>query len=138
MTPASAAPGRRAVLVLVVAGACVALTGCSSMQRSEVEQVATDFEDPAADPQTRCDLLAPATLAAFEQDESASCAEAIEQVPLGGGGEIESVEIWGGDAQVRLSGDTLFLTETRAGWRITAGACEPRGEAPYDCGVEGP
>src|SRR5687768_5353657 len=100
MTPASAVPSRRAVLLLV-AGACVALTGCSSMQRSEVEQVATDFEDPAADPQTRCDLLAPATLAAFEKDESASCAEAIEQVPLGAGGEIESVEIWGGDAQVR-------------------------------------
>jgi hypothetical protein len=127
---------RRAVWAVVV-GACLASTGCSSMQRSDVEQVATAFEDPAADPQARCDLLAPATLIAFEQDESASCAEAIAQVPLGGG-EIESVEIWGGDAQVRMSGDTLFLTETRTGWRITAAACESRGEAPYDCGVEGP
>ena len=114
------------------------LTGCSSMQVPEVEEVATAFEDPAADPQTRCDLLAPATLVAFEQDEETSCAEAIQQVPLGGGGEIESVEIWGGDAQVRLSGDTLFLTETRAGWRVTAAACESRGEAPYACGVDGP
>ena len=136
MTPASAGPGWRAVL-LVVAAACAALTGCSSMQRSEVEQVATAFEDPGADPGTRCDLLAPATLEAFEQDEEASCAEAIQQVPLGDGGEIESVEIWGGDAQVRSSGDTLFLTRTRAGWRVTAAACEPRGEAPYQCGVEG-
>jgi hypothetical protein len=108
------------------------------MQVPEVEEVATTFEDPGADPQTRCDLLAPATLVAFERDEEASCAEAIPQVPLGGGGEIESVEIWGGDAQVRLSGDVLFLTQTRAGWRITAAACESRGEAPYECGVEGP
>ncbi len=137
MVRAAAVPGRRAVLAAVVA-ACGVLAGCSSAQQPEVEEVATTFEDPGADPQIRCDLLAPATLVAFEQDEEASCAEAIQQIPLGGGGEIESVEIWGGDAQVRLSGDTLFLTQTRAGWRITAAACESRGEAPYECGVEGP
>jgi hypothetical protein len=128
----------RCAVVAMVTGACLVLTGCSSMQQSEVEQVATTFEDPSADPRTRCDLLAPATLIAFEQDESASCTEAIAELPLGGGGEIESVEIWGGDAQVRMSGDTLFLTETRAGWRITAAACEERAEAPYECEVEGP
>ncbi len=136
MVRAAALSGRSVVLV-AVAGACVVLTGCSSVQRPEVEQVAATFEDAGEDPETRCDLLAPATLAAFEQDESTSCADAIQTIPLGGG-EIESVEIWGGDAQVRLSGDTLFLTETRAGWRVTAAACESRGEAPYECGVEGP
>ena len=137
MIPATAVPGRR-VVVVAVAGACLALTGCSSMQRAEVEQVATAFENPAADPRTRCDLLAPATLTAFERSESASCVEAIAQVPLGDAGGVESVEIWGGDAQVRLRGDILFLTETRAGWRVTAAACEPRGEAPCECEVEGP
>jgi hypothetical protein len=137
MVPAATVRSRRALLAVVL-GASVALTGCSSMQRSEVEQVATAFEDSAADPQTRCGLLAPATLIAFEQDESATCAEAMAQVPLGGGGEIEAVEIWGGDAQVRMSGDTLFLTETRAGWRVTAAACVPREQAPYECEVEGP
>ena len=137
MVRAVAARGRWAVLA-AVAGACLVLTGCSSAQQPEVEQVATAFADPGADPGTRCDLLAPATLKAFEQDEEASCSEAIQQLPLGGGGEIQSVEIWGGDAQVRMSGDTLFLTQTRAGWRISAAACEPRGEAPYECGVEGP
>jgi hypothetical protein len=50
---------------------------------------------------------------------------------------VESVEVWGRDAQVRLGGDTVFLTETDAGWRVTA-ACRPRGEAPYECQVEGP
>ncbi len=48
------------------------------------------------------------------------------------------VEIWGGEAQVRLSGDTVFLTETSAGWRVVAAACEAQLEAPYDCEVEGP
>jgi hypothetical protein len=137
MARTTSAACRRAALV-VLGATSVLLTGCSSMQVPEVEEVATTFEDPGADPQTRCDLLAPATLVAFEQDEEASCAEAIQRVPLEGGGEIESVEIWGGDAQVTLSGDVLFLTQTRAGWRITAAACESRGEAPYECGVEGP
>jgi hypothetical protein len=46
------------------------------------------------------------------------------------------VQVWGGGAQVRLSGDTLFLAETHAGWRVTAAACKPNGDAPYDCQVE--
>ncbi|MFP5369741.1 MAG: hypothetical protein ACLGI3_03205 [Actinomycetes bacterium] len=127
--------GRRDLAALIAIA--LPLTGCSSVQQPEVTEVATTFEDAGVDPDARCDLLAPATLAAFEDDASASCAEAIEQVPLGGG-PVESVQIWGGDAQVRLSGDTLFLTETRAGWRITAAACRSRGEAPYECEVEGP
>ena len=133
------APGRadRRAGFAVLGAAAALLTGCSSTQQPEVEEVATRFEDAGADPEFRCDLLAPATLAAFEKDESASCAEAIEQVPLEGGA-IESVDIWGSDAQVRLSGDTLFLTETRAGWRVTAAACRSQGEAPYECEVEGP
>ena len=129
------ATARSRLVVLVVAA--LPLTGCASMQQPEGEQVATRFEDAGADPGARCDLLAPATLATLEQDESASCAEAIEAVPLGGG-PVESVEIWGGDAQVRLSDDTLFLTETRAGWRVTAAGCRSRGEAPYECELEGP
>jgi hypothetical protein len=128
---------RARALPVALASAGLLLTGCSSMQQPEVEEVAATFEDPGADPEARCDLLAPATLAAFENDESAECAESIEQVPLEGG-EVESVEIWGGNAQVRLAGDTLFLTETRAGWRVTAAACRSRGEAPYDCEVDGP
>src|SRR5688500_12789017 len=118
MVRAVAAPGGWRVLA-AGASASLVLSGCSSTQRPEGEQVATTFGDPGTDARTRCDLLAPATLEAFEQDEEASCAEAIEQVPLDGG-EIESVEIWGGDAQVRSSGDTLFLTRTRAGWRVSA------------------
>ena len=128
-------PPRRAAVALAVGA--VLLTRCSSASQPEVEQVASTFEDSSSDPGERCDLLAPATLAAFEQDESAPCTDAIQDLPLDGGG-VESVEIWGGDAQVTLSGDTVFLTETSAGWRITAAACAPRAEAPYDCEVEGP
>src|SRR3954452_11720444 len=100
--------------VLAGAGAlAVLLTGCASASEPDVAQVAAAFEDPAGDPQARCDLLAPATLATFEADASAPCSDAIAQVPLPGG-QPRSVEVWGGDAQVRLGGDTVFLTETGA------------------------
>jgi hypothetical protein len=127
---------RSAVLLVLAAGALV-LSGCSSAHEPEVEQVATMFEDPAGDPEARCDLLAPKTRAAFEQSESAPCTEAIEDLQLQGGA-VESIEIWGGDAQVRLAGDTVFLTETSAGWRITSAACRPQADAPYECEVDGP
>jgi hypothetical protein len=111
------------------------LTGCASTQQPEVQRVATAFEDSGGDPETRCDLLAPKTQAALEQNGSQSCADAIGQLPLNGG-RVESVQVWGGAAQVRMSGDTLFLTETHAGWRVSAAACTPNGDAPYDCGVK--
>ena len=131
----SAPPGRTRALGLAAVG--VLLAGCSSAQAPDVEEVATSFSDPAGDPQQRCDLLLPAVLAAFEADRSMSCAEAIQELPLQAG-TVESMEIWGGAAEVKLGGDTLFLAETRAGWRVTAAACTPQGEAPYDCEVEGP
>jgi hypothetical protein len=117
-----------------VLGVAVVLAGCASTQEPEVQRVATAFEDSGGDPGARCDLLAPKALEALEQDQSEPCDEAIEQLPLGGG-DVQSVEVWGGDAQVRMDGDTLFLTETNAGWRVTAAACQPNGEAPYDCEV---
>jgi hypothetical protein len=130
------APLTRRSLVLL-GSAVLLLSGCSTAQRADVEQVATTFTDPSGEPEARCDLLAPATLDSFEQSASARCTEAIEQLPLDAG-EVRSVEVWGRDAQVKLSGDTVFLTETHSGWRITAAACRPQGEAPYDCEVEGP
>lgn len=116
-----------------VAAAVLALAGCGSLDAGEVEQVGADFA--GGDPADRCALLAPATLASFEHDEAQPCDEAIEAVPVGGG-EVTSVEVWGQEAQVRLSDDTLFLTRTAEGWRVSAAACTPRGsELPYDCEV---
>lgn len=73
----------------------VLLTGCAGAGEPDVSKVATAFEDPSGDAQARCDLLAPATLATFQSDASAPCANAIADVQLPGG-EVSSVEIWGG------------------------------------------
>ncbi len=124
-------------LAVVGLAATAPLTGCAGLEEDDVGRVAGAFEDPAAAPAERCALLAPSTLQTLEAEESAPCADVIGQVPLPGGA-VEAVEVWGGDAQVRLSGDTVFLTETPPGWLVTAAACEPRGELPYDCQVEGP
>jgi hypothetical protein len=121
----------------LLGGAAVLLTGCSAAHEPVVEDVATTFEDPDADPEARCELLAPATREAFEHSEGASCSDAVQELPLDGG-TVESIEIWGGEAQVRLTGDTIFLTETSLGWRITAAVCQKRAEEPYECEVDGP
>jgi hypothetical protein len=118
-------------------GAVLALAGCSSAEQPGAEKVATAFEDQGAGAQQRCDLLAPTTRQTFEKHESAACVDAIQQVALKGG-PVRSVQVWGDDAQVQLAGDTVFLTQTRSGWRVTAAGCQPRDEQPYDCDVEGP
>src|SRR5687767_2808786 len=112
--------------VLLAAGAlALVVSGCSSSEQPAVERVATQFEDSSGDPQARCDLLISRTLEQLEQQVQKSCAEGIGDVPLEGG-EVESVQVWGGNAQVKLSGDTVFLTNSRSGWRIAAAVCTPR------------
>ena len=127
--------GRGAAVVAALGATAGLVVGCGSLQGTEVERTATDFA--GADPAGRCQLLAPATVAALVAEESSSCEVAIEQLPLGTG-QVVSVEVWGEEAQVRLADDTLFLTRTSDGWRIEAGACDPSGgEGPYECRLEG-
>lgn len=116
-----------------VVGAAVAmLAGCAAAERPDVERVATDFA--SGDPTVRCDLLAPAALAALELD--GPCTAEVTAAPPGG--QVLQTEVWGDAAQVRMSGDTLFLTHTGAGWKVAAAGCTPNGDLPYECRVEGP
>jgi hypothetical protein len=112
------------------------LAGCAGPEEDDAARVAAAFADAATTPADRCALLTPTARASLESAGSAPCPEVIGRVALRGGA-VEAVAVWGGGAQVRLSGDTVFLTRTPSGWRVTAAACEPRGELPYDCRVEG-
>jgi len=123
----------RSGLVAAVAAVTMATGGCADLQRPEVEQLAAAFTGSGTD--DRCGLLAPATVAALEYDESAPCADALGQLDLPGG-QVVSSAVWGDNAQVRLTGDTLFLTRTEAGWKVAAAGCVPQGEAPYLCRLE--
>jgi hypothetical protein len=115
-------------------GAALALAGCAGAQEPEVARVATAFEDASGDPEARCDLLTPRARERLERSGQ-SCGDQLGGLPLEGG-EVAAVEVWGGDAQVRLRGDTVFLTRTPAGWRVAAAACTPTPGGPYDCEVE--
>jgi hypothetical protein len=116
------------VLVAGTAGAC------TNADAPEVRDVAASFA--GADPAGRCQLLSAATRTALEKDESAPCPAALAGLPVGSG-EVRSVEVWGQDALVHLSDDSLFLTRGPQGWQVSAAACEPDGEGPYVCQVEG-
>ena len=124
---------RATTAVLVLGGLAVLLSGCASAAQPEVEKAAAAVENPAVDPFTRCDLLAPRTREALAQ--SGPCPQAIGRLPLKGG-DVRSVQVWGGDAQAKVGDDTVFLTRTDHGWKVTAALCEPREGAPYDCEVE--
>jgi hypothetical protein len=121
------------VMRAFILGATVAmLAGCAATERPDVERVATAFAE--GDPSARCSLLAPATVAALERE--GPCAAAAGEAPQGG--QVLDTAVWGDEAQVRLSGDTLFLTRTGAGWKVIAAGCTPNGDLPYVCLLEGP
>jgi hypothetical protein len=122
---------RCAVLLLVPAAGVVA--GCSSLSAPDVRDVAAAFA--AGDPAARCAMTAASTVQTLEREEQQPCVDAVAQLPLGTG-PVVSVDVWGEDALVHLTDDTLFLTLSRSGWQISAGACEPQPDAPYVCQLE--
>jgi hypothetical protein len=121
----------RAVAVAAVA---LLLSACASLEQPEVEQVASAFA--GADPPVRCQMLAPATVSALEAQRAESCVQAMSQLSLPRGAVVSST-VSGDQARVRLVGDTVFLTRTSTGWKVTAAGCRSRGEARYACRLEG-
>jgi hypothetical protein len=128
---------RRTGAVLTVVGtALLALSGCGNVADDEVARVATAFAQDGQDAAARCSLLAPTTLATLTEQESSTCPDAIGNVKTGTG-RLVSVEVWGEEAQAKLTDDTLFLTSTPQGWRVLAAGCTPRSQQqPYDCQLQ--
>ncbi len=110
-----------------------ATAGCADLRRPEAQAVAEAFT--RADGAGRCALLAPATVAALEHDEGQPCAEALRDLQLPGG-TVTEAQVWGDNALVRLTGDTVFLTSTEQGWKVAAAGCAAQAEGPYLCRVE--
>jgi hypothetical protein len=109
-----------------------ALAGCANAEQPDVRDVASSFA--AGDAEDRCGLLAPGTLTSLLTE--GACPDVIGQLPLGSG-EVMSVDVWGDDALVHLTDDTLFLTRDGAGWRVSAAACQAAGaDQPYECQLE--
>jgi hypothetical protein len=66
-----------------------------------------------------------------------SCENQLQGAHLPDAGKSLHTEIYGRNAVVEFEKDTVFLTASEAGWKITAAGCTPQGEAPYTCEVGG-
>lgn len=128
----------RAVVGLAVV--TLALCSCGrSGDRHTVRAVATAFYAAAErhDGARACALLSSDTRKALENQESERCVKAIEKVDLNGG-PVADVSVYSVQAAVELrGGDTVFIEDTKQGWRVSAAGCRPAGQGePADCDLE--
>jgi len=85
-----------------------------------------------------CALLAPDTAAAVAKSGGKACPEAILDEDLPDPGVVTGTAVYGQRAQVRLTGDTVFLAVFPGGWRVVAAGCRPGSDGRrYQCSVEG-
>jgi hypothetical protein len=126
--------------VLALALLALALCACGrSGDRHTVRDAAVQFYAAVDrhDGARACALLSTETRKALEEQESEACDKAVEHLDLTGG-PVGSVSLYSTEAAVELrGGDTVFLQDTKEGWRIAAAGCRPSGhEKPADCDLE--
>ena len=130
-------PVRAASILLVVTGV---LAGCGSARNSDpAVDTAVRFLTAVSDGDgaAACGLLAPATVEEVERDSGQACAEAVTDEELPEPGTVTGADVYGQWAMVRLDGQAVFLAVFPAGWRVVAAGCQPQGERPHACAVDG-
>jgi hypothetical protein len=129
---------RRSLVAVALLAAALCACGRSG-DRQTVRDAAVQFYAAVDrhEGSRACALLSPQTRKALEEQESESCDKAVESLDLTGG-PVGSVSVYSTEAAVELrGGDTVFLEDTKEGWRIAAAGCRPSGhEEPADCDLE--
>jgi hypothetical protein len=132
---------RRSLLPVLLALTVVTAAGCASVddRGQAAADVAARFMSAVGgrDGAAACALLAPDTAEAVSDSGEKPCAEALLDEQLPAAGTVTGTDVYGQWAQVRLTGDTMFLAVFPEGWRVVAAGCTPRPERPYDCVLEG-
>jgi hypothetical protein len=128
---------------MVLSALVPALAGCAGTARQDAaESAAHAFYSAVADHsgEVACHLLAPRTREELEQSAGQPCPRAVlaEDIPTVGRDERPGrVSVYGDQAVVPFSRDTVFLAAFSSGWKVTAAGCTARGELPYDCAIKG-
>ncbi|MFK3730196.1 hypothetical protein ACI2LJ_08035 [Streptomyces sp. NPDC088090] len=92
----------------------------------------------AGDYRTGCELLAPETREQIEEDAQGPCGPGLREAGLPPAGAPRGVDVYGREALLRMTADTLFLSQFDDGWLVTAAGCEEgSGDEPYRCSVQG-
>ncbi|MBB4917248.1 hypothetical protein [Streptosporangium saharense] len=112
------------------------LSGCATEGKVPAEQAVASFYAAvrAHDGERACALLAPEAADGLRTGGQ-DCAKAILDLDLPGG-QVRESAVWGDEAQVRLTHDTVFLHRFPRGWLVRAAGCTPRGDLPYRCEVK--
>jgi hypothetical protein len=121
-------------LLLTVAG-CASVDDRQTAASAAAVRLLTAVKNN--DGQAACAVLGPETAAEIVQSAGQACPQAILDEDLPDPGVVTAAAVWGQQAQVRTSTDTLFLAVFPGGWRVVAAGCTPRGDRPYDCTVQG-
>lgn len=123
------------------AGVLVLAAGCSGLNPGSGEAAATAQQFhrllDAGKAAAACRLLAPGTTEEVESGNPGSCAAKLSRLGLPPASQVLESQAYGREAQVRLDGDTLFLTRSGDRWVVTAAGCTARNERPYLCEVKG-
>jgi hypothetical protein len=69
--------------------------------------------------------------------DAGSCESGLRGQELADAGKIVHTDIYGRNALVEFEKDTVFLTASKDGWKVTAAGCTPNGDAPFLCEVGG-
>jgi len=123
----------------LLAAAAAATAGCGqSADRDTVRATTTRFlaaYGAHRGPQA-CAALSEETRKELQSEEKRPCPDAVGELELEPGA-VRHVDVELTNAKVDLSsGESVFLSDEKAGWRITAVGCKPQGDptnTPMDC-----
>jgi hypothetical protein len=117
------------------------LGGCGGAgdRGADASEAAEEFERAvgSGDAAAMCAALAPETRSELEESEKSACSDAITAQDLPPGGPIRTVDVYGRQARIVLTSETLFLSQFTNGWKVVAAGCRPQSGRPYQCMVEG-